>query len=73
MANWDWEDTDWDWEDTEESSCGEEQKQIISEPEIDKEWLLGILREFHKEPVSSVETNDLQLTIACSDFCYGII
>lgn len=56
MANWDWEDTDWDWEDTEESSCGEEQKQIISEPEIDKEWLGGILREFHKEPVSSVET-----------------
>ena len=48
MANWDWEDTDWDWEDTEESSCGEEQNQI----EFNKEWLGGVLKEFHKEPVS---------------------
>ncbi|XP_034193532.2 putative oxidoreductase dhs-27 isoform X1 [Osmia lignaria lignaria] len=57
MANWDWEDTDWDWEDTEDCSCEEEQKQIISEPEIDKEWLGGILREFHKEPVTITECN----------------
>ncbi|CAL7937506.1 unnamed protein product [Xylocopa violacea] len=57
MENWDSEDTDWDWEDTEESSCGEELKQMISEPEIDKEWLGGILREFHKGPVTITECN----------------
>ncbi|KAG7190920.1 hypothetical protein KM043_006979 [Ampulex compressa] len=37
-----------DWEDT-DSSCGEEQ--IISEWEVEKEWLDSILTEFHKEPV----------------------
>lgn len=52
MANFDWKDMDWDWEDAEDSSSETEEQK----PEIDKEWLDGILREFHKEPVSSVET-----------------
>ncbi|XP_076631435.1 putative oxidoreductase dhs-27 [Colletes latitarsis] len=53
MSNWDWKDMDWDWEDAEDSpSETEEQK-----PEIDKDWLDGILREFHKESVTITECN----------------
>lgn len=54
MANWESKGMEWDWEDTEDSSSGEEEQK----PEIDKEWLDGILKEFHKEPVSSVVTYD---------------
>ncbi|XP_078033135.1 putative oxidoreductase dhs-27 [Augochlora pura] len=52
MANWDW-NMDWDWEDADDSSSGTEELK----PEIDKQWLDGILREFHKEPVTITECN----------------
>ncbi|XP_033324862.1 putative oxidoreductase dhs-27 [Megalopta genalis] len=53
MANWDWKNMDWDWEDADDSSSGTEELK----PEIDKQWLDGILREFHKEPVTITECN----------------
>lgn len=49
-----------DWEDT-DSSCGEEQ--IISEREIDKEWLDSILSEYHKEPVT---VTDYKVSPGCT-------
>ncbi|XP_076650811.1 putative oxidoreductase dhs-27 [Halictus rubicundus] len=53
MANLDWKDMDWDWEDAEDSSSDTEEQK----PEIHKDWLDGILREFHKEPVTITEFN----------------
>lgn len=46
-----------DLDDETDTSCGEEQ--IVSEWEVQKEWLENILTTYHHEPVSSINKSEI--------------